>query len=191
MVEEQQGRRVRHLLDAIDRGEEGALEELVSVIYPDLKKLARFQLAKERRGHTLDTTAIVHEAFIRLAGSNGSYTDRAHFLRAAATVMRHLLVDYARKRNAEKRGSGIAPLTLQDDRYEKEDDMLAVLALDAAIKNIAGIDPQLEQIIECRYFAGLTVRETAEALGMPVRSVEKGWRKARAYLTATMEMPSD
>jgi len=191
MVEEQQGRRVRDLLDAIDRGEEGALEELVSVIYPDLKKLARFQLAKERRGHTLDTTAIVHEAFIRLAGSNSSYTDRGHFLRAAATVMRHLLVDYARKRNAEKRGAGIPPLTLQDDRYEKEDDTLAVLALDAAVKDIASIDPQLEQIIECRYFAGLTVRETAEALGMSVRSVERGWRKARAYLTTTMETPSD
>jgi len=191
MVEDLQGQRVRDLLDAIDRGQEGALEELVTVIYPDLKRLARFQLAKERRGHTLNTTAIVHEAFLRLAGSNSSYTDRAHFLRAAATVMRHLLVDYARKRNAEKRGAGLAPLTLQDDRYEKEDDTLAVLALDAAIKDIADIDPQLEQIIECRYFAGLTVRETAEALGMSVRSVERGWQKARAYLTTSMETPSD
>ena len=191
MVEDPQARRVRDLLDAIDSGDEGALEELVTVIYPDLKKLARFQLAKERRGHTLNTTAIVHEAFIRLAGSNGSYTDRAHFLRAAATVMRHLLVDYARKRNAEKRGAGQAPLTLRDDRYEKEDDTLAVLALDTAIKDIASIDPKLEQIIECRYFAGLTVRETAEALGMSVRSVERGWQRARAYLTTAMEAPTD
>ena len=191
MVEDRQGRRVRELLDAIDRGEEDALKELVSVIYPDLKKLAHFQLAKERPEHTLSTTAIVHEAFIRLAGSSGSYTDRAHFLRAAATVMRHLLVDYARKRNAEKRGLGLAPLTLQDERYENEDDTLAVLALDAAIKDIAYIDPKLEQIIECRYFAGLTVRETAEALGMSVRSVERGWQKARAYLVTSMEAPSD
>lgn len=191
MNEEQQGQRVGELLDAIDRGEDGALEELVSVIYPDLKRLAHFQLSRERPAHTLNTTAIVHEAFVRLAGSRSSYTDRAHFLRAAATVMRHLLVDYARKRNADKRGAGVAPLTLQDDRYENEDDTLAVLALDTAIKDIASIDPRLEQIIECRYFAGLTVRETAEALGMSVRSVERGWQKARAYLVTTMETPSD
>ena len=130
-----------------------------------------------------------HEAFVRLAGSSGSYTDRAHFLRAAATVMRHLLVDYARKRNASKRGAGVAPLTLQEDRFEKEDDTLAVLALDDAIKGIARVDPQLEQIIECRFFAGLTVQETADALGMSVRSVERGWQKARAYLATTMETP--
>lgn len=191
MVEQQQGRRVRDLLDAIDRGEQRAFDELVTVIYPDLKKLAHFQLAKERRGHTLNTTAIVHEAFMRLASSDSSYTDRAHFLRAAAMVMRHLLVDYARKRNAEKRGSGMAPLTLQDERHENEDDTLAVLALDAAITDITTVDPKLEQIIECRYFAGLTVRETAEALGMSVRSVERGWRKARAYLKTAMETPSD
>ncbi len=191
MDSNRQGIRVRELLAAIDRGDDGALEELVEIIYPDLKKLAHFQLSRERPGHTLNTTAIVHEAFVRIAGSHGSYTDRAHFLRAAATVMRHLLVDYARKRNAEKRGAGIAPLTLQDERYENADDTLAVLALDAAIKDIANIDSNLEQIIECRYFAGLTVRETAEALGISVRSVERGWQKARAYLTTTMETPSD
>lgn len=182
---------MRELLDAIDTGDTGALEELVAVIYPDLKKLAHFQLDRERSGHTLNTTAIVHEAFVRLAGSGGKYTDRAHFLRAAATVMRHLLVDYARERNAQKRGSGIAPMTLQEERHENEDDTLAVLALDAAIKDIAAIDPRLVQIIECRYFAGLTVSETAEALGMSVRSVERGWQKARAYLTTAMEPPAD
>ena len=191
MDDDREGPSVRELLDAIDRGEKGALENLVSVIYPDLKKLAHFQLARERPGHTLNTTAIVHEAFVRLAGSSSSYTDRAHFLRAAATVMRHLLVDYARKRNADKRGSGISPLTLQDDRYDSQDDTLAVLALDDAIKEIANVDPQLEQIIECRFFAGLTVQETAEALGMSVRSVERGWQKARAYLATSMETPSD
>lgn len=191
MVEDQKGRRVRVLLDAIECGEEGALEELVSVIYPDLKKLARFQLARERQGHTLNTTAIVHEAFIRLAGGDGSYTDRNHFLRAAATVMRHLLVDHARKRNAEKRGSGLAPMTLQEEYYVREDDALAVLALESAIKEVSSIDPVLEQIIECRFFAGLTVRETADVLGISVRSVERGWQKARAYVSTTMETKFD
>ena len=183
--------RIKELLAAVERGDEGALDQLVAEIYPDLKKLAHFQLAGERPGHTLNTTAIVHEAFVRLAGSDASYNDRAHFLRAAATVMRHLLVDHARKRNAEKRGSGVAPMTLQDDRVVHDDDTMAVLAMDAAIRDVAAIDPRLEQIIECRYFAGLTVNETAEALGMSVRSVERGWQRARGYVVAAMENKPD
>lgn len=188
---EEKQTRIRELLEAIDRGEDGALDELVTLIYPDLKRLAHFQLSRERPGHTLNTTAIVHEAFVRLAGSGGSYNDRNHFLRAAATVMRHLLVDHARKRNADKRGDGVAPMTLQDDRLDNEDDTLAVLAMDAAMKDIAAIDARLVQIIECRYFAGLTVPETAEALGMSVRTVERSWQRARAYLVKAMETDSD
>ncbi|HNP63989.1 MAG TPA: ECF-type sigma factor [Woeseiaceae bacterium] len=187
MDKSQQRQHVQQLLVAIDRGEDGALAQLVELVYPDLKKLAHFQLAHERPGHTLNTTAIVHEAFVRLSGTDGAYKDRAHFLRAAATVTRHVLIDYARKRNAEKRGAGVEAMTLNDDRYEKADDMLAVLALDAAIKDMAKVDPTLEQVIECRYFAGLTVRETAEALNMSVRSVERAWQKGRAYLTTAME----
>ena len=183
--------RIRELLEAIERNDDGALDELVTLIYPDLKRVAHFQLSRERPGHTLNTTAIVHEAFVRLAGSGGRYNDRNHFLRAAATVMRHLLVDHARKRNADKRGDGVAPMTLQDDRLDNEDDTLAVLAMDAAMKDIAAIDPRLVQIIECRYFAGLTVAETAEALGMSVRTVERSWQRARAYLVKAMETDSD
>lgn len=185
---DRQGRsKLEGLLEAVERGEEGAFATLVETIYPDLKKLAHFHLTRERPDHSLNTTAIVHEAFLRLAGSNGTYSDRAHFLRAAATVMRHLLVDYARSRNAEKRGSGVKPMTFCDDQLVTEDDTLAVLAMDAAIKDIAEIDPQLEQIIECRFFAGLTVRETAEALGRPVRSIERDWRKAKGYVSTALE----
>lgn len=175
------------LLAAVDRGETGALDRLVTAIYPDLKKLAHFHLAGERPGHTLNTTAIVHEAYERLAAGNRNWTDRRHFLRAAAKVMRHLLVDYARRRNAGKRGSGRAVLALEDDRHTSDDDSLAVLVLDSAIKDIAEIDPRLEQIIECRYFAGLTVAETAEALDMAVRTVERDWHKARGYIRKAME----
>jgi RNA polymerase sigma factor (TIGR02999 family) len=175
------------LLAAVERGEDGAMDRLVASIYPELKKLAHFQLVGERPGHTLNTTAIVHEAFVRLASGGRSWTDRRHFLRAASTVMRHLLVDYARKRTASKRGGGAVPLTLEDDRYAAEDDGLAVLALDDAIKRVAEIDPRLEQIIECRYFAGLTVEETAQALDMAVRTVERDWQRARAYLRKAME----
>jgi len=175
------------LLAAVDRGETGALDRLVTAIYPDLKKLAHFHLAGERPGHTLNTTAIVHEAYERFAAGNRNWTDRRHFLRAAAKVMRHLLVDYARRRNAGKRGSGRAVLALEDDRHTSDDDSLAVLVLDSAIKDIAEIDPRLEQIIECRYFAGLTVAETAEALDMAVRTVERDWHKARGYIRKAME----
>lgn len=178
---------IDELLAAVDRGEEGALDQLVTAIYPDLKKLAHFQLAGERRGHTLNTTAIVHEAFERLAAGRRNWTDRGHFLRAASKVMRHLLVDYARKRNAGKRGGGRAAMTLEDDRHTSDDDSLAVLVLDSAIKDIAEIDPRLEQIIECRYFAGLTVAETAQALDMAVRTVERDWNRARGYIRRAME----
>jgi RNA polymerase sigma factor (TIGR02999 family) len=175
------------LLAAVDRGEPGALDELVAAVYPELKRLAHFQLAGERPGHTLNTTAIVHEAFVRLASGDGKWNDRGHFLRAASTVMRHLLVDHARKKRAEKRGAGQAPLTLEDDRYATDDDSLAVLALDNALRDIAEIDPRLEQIIECRYFAGLSVNDTAEALGMAVRTVERDWQRAKAYLLKAMD----
>lgn len=178
---------ISSLLSAVDRGEEGSLEQLVAAVYPELKRLAHFQLAGERAGHTLSTTAIVHEAFVRLASGDGKWNDRGHFMRAAATVMRHLLVDHARKRSAEKRGAGNAALTLEDERHASDDDGMAVLALDNALKDIAEVDPRLERIIECRYFAGLSVNDTAEALGMAVRTVERDWQRAKGYLLKAME----
>ena len=179
--------KVAELLAAVDAGDKQALEELVTLVYPDLKKLAHFQLAGERPGHTLNTTAIVHEAFVRLSGGNRAWSDRAHFLRAASKVMRHLLVDHARKRNADKRGGGVAPLELDEQRYESADDSVAVLALDSALKDMAANDPRLESVVECRYFAGLTVDETAEALDMAVRTVERDWQRAREYLLKAMK----
>lgn len=178
---------IARLLEAVDRDEPGALGELVEAVYPELKRLAHFQLAREGRGHTLSTTAIVHEAFVRMASGDGRWNDRKHFLRAASTVMRHLLVDHARRKRAEKRGAGQAPLTLEEDRISVGDDSLAVLALDNALRDIAEIDPRLEKIIECRYFAGLSVGETAEALDMAVRTVEREWQRAKGYLITAME----
>lgn len=173
---------VAELLSRIDAGDQQALDELVTLVYPDLKVLARFQLASERQDHTLNTTAIVHEAFVRLAGGKRTWNDQAHFLRAASKVMRHLLVDHARKRNAAKRGSGERPLELDEQRVESGDESVAVLALDSALKDMAETDPRLVSIVECRYFAGLTVKETAEALEMAVRTVERDWQRARSYL---------
>lgn len=180
--------KISRLLAAIDRGEQGALDQLVAAIYPELKRLAHYQMAGERAGHTLNTTAIVHEAFVRLASGNGKWTGRAHFLRAAATVMRHLLVDHARNRAAEKRGGGVSPMTLDESRYATQDNSAAVLALDEAMKDIAELDPRLEQIIECRYFAGLSVEETAEALDTSTRTVLRDWQRAKAYLHRALEI---
>lgn len=178
---------IEEILAAIDRGDEDALPTLIEIIYPELKRLAHFQLANERPDHTLNTTAIVHEAYMRLAATNDGWKDRKHFLRAAATVMRHLLVDHARKKKAIKRGDGKPALELDEQRVTSADDTVAVLALDDAMKDISAIDPRLEQIIECRFFAGLTVAETAEALDMAVRTVERDWQRARGYLMRAME----
>ena len=178
---------IDQLLEAIDRGEPNAMPDLVSAIYPELKRMAHFQRAGERPDHTLNTTAIVHEAYVRLSAQEKGWKNRKHFLRAAASVMRHLLVDYARTRNAAKRGDGKAALALSEDRFVVDDDTLAVLAIDNAMKDIAAIDPRLEQIIECRYFAGLSIPDTAEALGLAVRTVERDLNRARGYLRQAME----
>ncbi len=179
---------IDQLLAAIDRGEKGALPSLISVIYPELKRLAHFQLLGERPNHTLNTTAIVHEAYMRLSSQESGWKNRKHFLRAAASVMRHLLVDHARTRGAAKRGDGRANIVLDETRLASKDDTLAVLALNDAMKDIAEIDPRLEQVIECRFFAGLSVSDTAEALGMPQRTVERDLHRARAYLRQAMEL---
>ncbi len=186
-IEESNNKEIEELLAAIGQGDDRAMSELIALIYPQLKRLAHFQLAGERPNHTLNTTAIVHEAYVRMASGNEGWADRKHFLRAAATVMRHLLVDHARKRNAAKRGEGKDAMPLDENRLVTEDDTVAVLALDNAIKEIAAINPRFEQIIECRYFAGLSVAETAEALGMAVRTVERDWQRARVYLTRAMD----
>ncbi|NEZ04265.1 sigma-70 family RNA polymerase sigma factor [Wenzhouxiangella sp. XN201] len=175
------------LLQAVERGEPDALAHLTSAMYPELKRLAHFQLAQESPGHTLNTTAIVHEAYLRMASGDGKWKNRKHFLRAASTVMRHLLVDHARKKKADKRGAGQAALPLQEERIATEANTLAVLSLDHALRDIAEIDPRLESIIECRCFAGLNVHETAEALDMSVRTVERDWQRAKGYLLNMME----
>lgn len=178
---------IEALLAALRSREPGAMDRLVEAVYPALKRLAHFQLAGERQGHTLTTTAIVHEAYLRMATGDARWSDRKHFLRAAATAMRHLLVDHARQRDADKRGGGQVPISLADEGLPVEDDGVAVIALDGALKGIAELDPRLEQIVECRCFAGLSVSDTADALGMSVRTVEREWRRAKGYLLRALD----
>ncbi len=179
---------ISDLLTAVERQEPGAFDQLVAAVYPELKRIAHFQLIGERPGHTLNTTAIVHEAFMRLASGRTQWSDQGHFLRAASKVMRHLLVDHARQRNAKKRGDGARALTLEESLHAGDDDNLAVLELENALEDIRKIDPMLEEIIECRFFAGLSVAETAEALGSSVRTIERQWHRARGYLLNAMEI---
>ena len=170
------------LPDALDGADHVELDKLVAEIYPELKQLARYQLSGERAGHTLSTTAIVNEAFVRMKSSSPQWNDQAHFFRVAGRVMRHLLVDHARKRISTKRGSGVDALNIDDLAVSSADDTLAVLAIDAAMHRIEEIDPRMAQVVECRYFAGLSVKETSVTLNVPVRTVERNWQRARAYI---------
>lgn len=174
------------LIQEAEGGDRAAFDRLVAVVYPELKRLAHFQLAKERSSHTLSTTAIVHEAYERLAAQEGPWQDKAHFLRTAARIMRHLLIDYARRRNAEKRGSGLSPVTMDADQIQTPADQAALLQLEDALTTMAEVDPRLERVVECRLFAGLTVDETADALEMTVRTVERDWRRAKGYIHQAM-----
>jgi RNA polymerase sigma factor (TIGR02999 family) len=134
----------------------------------------------------LSATAIVHEAYERLSDQHGPWQDKAHFMRTAAKIMRHLLVDYARRRNADKRGAGLQALTLDAEQIETPSDQYALLKLEEALVKIAKIDERLERVVECRLFAGLSVIETAEALDMTVRTVERDWQRARGYIHQAM-----
>ncbi|MGD8417181.1 MAG: ECF-type sigma factor [Pseudomonadales bacterium] len=177
----------RRLLVEAESGDQAAFNRMIEVVYPELKRMAHYQLAKERANHTLSTTAIVHEAYERFSAQDGPWADKAHFMRTAATIMRHLLVDYARRRNADKRGGGEQPVTLEVDRAGNPADQLAVLQLEEALVEISEIDPRLTSVIECRLFAGLSVAETAEALDMAPRTVERDWQRAKGYINRALE----
>jgi RNA polymerase sigma factor (TIGR02999 family) len=165
-------------------GDPSALDELVPVVYGELRRLARRALVPERRGHTLQPTALVHEAFLRLAGERAmSWQNRAQFFAVAAGVLRRILVDHARRRRAAKRGGG-APLAdpIHIELQPSDLPTQEVLALDEALAALALIDPARSRVVELRYFAGLTIEETAAALGTSPATVKRDWSAARAWL---------
>ncbi len=190
-TEDEDSATVIALLRDAESGDQAAFNKLVGVVYPELKRLAQYQLGKERADHTLSATAIVHEAYERLSSLDGPWNNKAHFMRTAARIMRHLLVDYARRRNADKRGAGANPVTLDAEHLQTPADQLAILRLEEALEEMAAIDPRLERIVECRMFAGLTVAETAEALDMSVRTVERDWQRARGYINRALGNTGD
>jgi RNA polymerase sigma factor (TIGR02999 family) len=176
---------VTHLLEAIERGDPDAPGQLWPLVYDELRRLAGAQMARERAGHTLDATALVHEAYLRLAGGAGAaFANRRHFFAAAAQAMRRILIEHARGKGRQKRGGG---------RREHPDlDALAagpaedLLALHDALEEFAAHDPLKARLVELRFFAGLTLEQAAECLDISLSTADRAWRYARAWLYAAM-----
>ncbi len=175
---------VTELLREWSRGDEEALDRLLPLVYENLEAIAHRQLARERKDHTLNTQALVHESYLGLVNAKVGWRDRGHFLAVASRAMRQVLIDHARRRKAGKRGSGLVPITLNEttDRPANVTDDELLLAIDEALQGLERHDPRLARVVECRFFAGLTARETGEALGVSLRTVERDWTRARAYL---------
>ncbi|HEX6054035.1 MAG TPA: ECF-type sigma factor [Gemmatimonadaceae bacterium] len=177
-------------------GVPGALDRLVPLVYADLSRIAHRQLGLEPSGHTLSTTALVHEAYLRLVDqTRAQWVDRVQFFAVAAHVMRRVLVDHARRHRAARRGG--APRRLSIDSLESLDSSdagslvaaeraLVLIALDEALERLSCLDARQAHVVECRFFGGLTEAETAEALGVTARTVERDWVKARGWLHATL-----
>jgi RNA polymerase sigma factor (TIGR02999 family) len=164
------------------------LDQAVALTYQDLRAIAHRRLAARDRGGTLSTTALVHEAYLKLFDqSRGEWRDVGHFLALASVAMRHVLIDRARERTALKRGGARRRITLDDDVLAVEDQSDALLQLDDAVERLARLEPRLAQVVECRFFGGLTEQETAVALGLTVRTVQRDWVKARVLLRRLLE----
>ena len=177
-------RDVTELLGAVGSGDRDALDELTELVYDELRRMARVQMRGERPDHTLKPTGLVHEAFLRLVGTaDVAYSDRQHFFALASLTMRRLLVNWARDRNRQKRG-GAAAHTLPSESATpwSETRPETVLAVDAALSRLAETSERAELVVQCRYFGGLTIEETAEALGISESTVKREWLMARAWL---------
>jgi RNA polymerase sigma factor (TIGR02999 family) len=175
------------ILDA-RHGSRDALDRLFPLVYEALRRMAHRALQRERASHTLSTTALVHEAYLRLVDQDrASWNDRAHFLAIAATAMRRILVDYARRQKRLKRGGGQQAVTLDDAILVADERADTLLALDEALTSLGTLNERLSRVVECRFFAGLTTEETAAALQVTTRTVERDWQKARAWLYARLQ----
>ncbi len=174
---------VTRLLEAAHAGDRQAAADLLPIVYDELRKLAAAKMATERADHTLDATALVHEAFLRL-GVDRSFASRSHFFRAAAEAMRRILVDHARRRNADKRGTGRRELLDYDVAAPELDSNLE--ALDEALTRLAVVQPKVAELVQLRYFAGLSIPEAAALIGVSPRTADGWWAYARGWLAAEL-----
>jgi RNA polymerase sigma factor (TIGR02999 family) len=174
------------LLQARD-GDREAMDRLFGQVYDELHRVARHALRGESTGHTLTPTGLVHEAYFKLVDQTRvEWRDRGHFLGVASRAMRQVLVEYARRRGAAKRGGRIRPVALEEALVSVEERAEALLAVDEALTRLAEHDPAMARVVECRFFAGLSEEETAEALGVGLRTVQRQWRRAKAWLYQEM-----
>lgn len=173
---------ITRLLEAAAEGSEQALEDLFVAVYPQLRGLARIQRGRWNGDETLCHTALVHEAYLRLSQQRVEWRDRAHFFNAASKAIRHILVDYARKKTAAKRGGEHVRLPLDSVPLVADDAVEEVLALNQALERLEQLDVRQSRVVEFRFFAGLGIEETAEALGVSTRTVKRDWRSARVWL---------
>jgi RNA polymerase sigma factor (TIGR02999 family) len=177
------GHQVTHLLKAWSEGEATALEKIMPLVYRELHGMARRYMAHERPGHTLQPTALVHEAYVRLVDSaQANFENRAHFFAVCAQVMRRILVDWARSRHAEKRGGDVPPLELDEALVVGEEPGRDFVALDDALKALTVQDARKGQVVELRFFGGLSVEETAAVLKISPETVKRDWKFAKSWL---------
>lgn len=172
-------------------GSRDAMEQMLPLVYDELRRLARGYLHRERPGHTLQSTALVHEAYLRMVDQRSvSWQGRAHFFGIAAQMMRRILVDHARGRDAAKRGAGVCKLTLDEDLLALQERDVNLVALDEALESLSRLDSQQGRIVELRFFAGLSIEETAEVLKISPATVKRDWAMAKAYLHRAMSAPT-
>jgi RNA polymerase sigma-70 factor (ECF subfamily) len=174
---------VTQLLVEWSNGDKSALDKLMPLIYEELKRLAHHYMSRERPGHTLQTTAVVNEAYMRLINRKSiHWQNRAHFFAIAAQSMRSILVDHARSHAYAKRGGGAHKITLDEAMIVSQQKAAEVLALDDALKELAALDPQQTRVVELRFFGGLTIEETAEVLHLSPATIKREWQTAKAWL---------
>jgi len=179
---------VTRLLRAWSAGDQSALQQLIPLVYQELHRLAHRYMAGERPGQTLQTTALVHEVYLRLIDVKSvDWQDRAHFYGLCARMMRHILVDFARSRSYQKRGGGAAHVQLEEALTVSADHGSELLEVDDALQRLSAVDSRKSQVVEMRFFGGLTVEETAVALKVSPETVMRDWRLAKAWLTRELE----
>lgn len=179
------------LLQGWRNGDQQALDALLPLVYKELRRLAHFQLQKERPDHTLQSAALVHEAYLRLIGLNTpQWESRTHFFAIAAQLMRQILVDYARRHKASKRGGSVCKLSLDDAKVASRRSDVDVVALNDALNTLAKIDPRQCRVVELRFFAGLSLQEISDAMEIAPATVQRDWTAARAWLHREMSRDS-
>jgi len=178
---------VTQLLADWGKGDRSALDKLFPLVQSELRRIAQRQMSQERPGHTLQATALVNEAYLKLAGQQGfDWHNRAHFFAVCAQVMRHILIDHARAHARDKRGGGAIQVSLNEALLVAEDQAGHFIALDEALRVLEGLDSQKGKIIELRYFGGLSIEEAAEVLNISPRTVRREWQRAKAWLYRMM-----